>query len=580
MPDAFLNPGAFFALLAIPAILIIHLLREKSRRVQVSTLFLLEEVPPRTPRGRAIHYLQHSVPLWMQLLVALLCTWLLAQPQWLRRDTSQRVAVVLDNTASMTAFRAQILSELPKAFNEISKAAAATEWNILTSSSPEAPLYRGGSLAAAVDALQSWSPALPHHDASHALSMALLDVRAGGSVLFVTDHQPDAALPSGVSLAAYGRPIENCGFAGSRAWTDADGPHWEVLIRNAGSTPQVRDWWVESDQTKSRPQKLTLAPGQLATIPGPFPPGEKRVSIHLSPDTFSLDDVMPVVAPEPKPFAIYVHASPSFTQFAQKIIKTIPGCTTASTIASADAAIVPEAEAAGVLSSVPALVIGPDGGKEAKTISGGLASERHPLVDGLVWNGLLSSGPARTDMKENEEALLWQEGKPLIILHSIAGVQRLILNFDVDHSNAARLPAMILLVSRFLVDAQAAKQGRFAGNFETHQTLPPFPPGAQLVDPSGAQETSTSDMALLRAPLLPGFFQVRLGETPLLDGAAYFGDPRESDFRSAFSSAPSIAVTQAVQRRNSSGDRFASLWLILIGAALCWSWQSQHRVRL
>src|SRR3954471_11213153 len=81
MPTFFANPWGLLGLLAIPAILVIHMLREKSRRVRVSTLFLLPPLLPRTPHGRAIHFLQNSIPLWLQLLSALLATWLLADPR-------------------------------------------------------------------------------------------------------------------------------------------------------------------------------------------------------------------------------------------------------------------------------------------------------------------------------------------------------------------------------------------------------------------------------------------------------------------------------------------------------------------
>ena len=45
------NPAGLWALLAIPAVLLIHFLQERSRRVRVSTLFLLERVKPESVGG-------------------------------------------------------------------------------------------------------------------------------------------------------------------------------------------------------------------------------------------------------------------------------------------------------------------------------------------------------------------------------------------------------------------------------------------------------------------------------------------------------------------------------------------------
>ncbi|RYD79641.1 MAG: hypothetical protein EOP84_12790 [Verrucomicrobiaceae bacterium] len=207
MPDQFANPLGFLGLLAIPAILAIHFLREKSRRVHVSTLFLLERMEPRTPTGRTFHNLQNSLPLWLQLLIALLCTWLLVQPLWLRADSRQRVTVVLDPTASMFAARERVIAELPPVLREMSKAAAETDWVLVTADRAETPLYRGTDLAVLVSAFEDWQPLLPSFDPSRALSVALLDAR-GGPVLFVSDRQPET-LPAGVTLMAFGEPIEN-----------------------------------------------------------------------------------------------------------------------------------------------------------------------------------------------------------------------------------------------------------------------------------------------------------------------------------------------------------------------------------
>ena len=56
----FENPAAAWALLAIPAILAIHLLQRRARRVLVSTLFLLPQQPARSLGGRSLErYTQH-----------------------------------------------------------------------------------------------------------------------------------------------------------------------------------------------------------------------------------------------------------------------------------------------------------------------------------------------------------------------------------------------------------------------------------------------------------------------------------------------------------------------------------------
>lgn len=569
MPSYFANPFGFLALLAIPAIIFIHLLRERSRRVPVSTLFLLERLAPQTPKGWRIHFLQNSLPLWLQLLIALLCTWLLVQPRWLRNDSRQKVTVILDNTASMSAFRPQILAELPHALEAVSHAAAHTDWTVLATDVPETPLYRGTELRDALAILDQWHPALPHHDPARAFSLSLLDLRAGGTILFVSDHQPEA-LPSGVTLLAFGHPIANCGFAGEKTWTDADGPQWEVLIRNSSDTAQERQWWIETEKVRSQPQKLTLAPGQIVSIPGAFPPGEKKITVHLTPDEFALDDMLPLVAPEPKKLSLFVHAGPVASRFAERVIKILPGTDKTAAAMAADVALVGVADEAALPPSQSAVVLGVPGEAGAKLSVGGFTAERHSFTDGLIWDGLLSTGAGALKPETSDLTLLWQSGKPIVFLRSQGTMRRLYLNFDFEGSNADRLPASVLLTARFLKSIQQGKSEHFADNFETNQALPSFPAKAELA--LGAKAVRSREGEEMRAPVEPGFFQVREEGRELLDAAAHFGDPREADFRLALSTPAALSRTALVRQENTVSDPLAALWLLMVGAALAGSW--------
>ncbi|MHA3774089.1 BatA domain-containing protein [Verrucomicrobiota bacterium sgz303538] len=575
MPDQFANPLGFLGLFAIPMILTIHLLREKSRRVKVSTLFLLERLEPRTPTGRTIHRLQNSIPLWLQLLIALLCTWLLVQPLWLRADSRQRVTVVLDPTASMSAARSRVLEQLPPVLREMSRAAAQTDWVLFTADRPESPLYRGGDIAALENALGQWQPLLPSLDPSRAFSVALLDAR-GGPVLFVSDRAPDT-LPAGVTLMAFGEGVENCGFAGVRTWRDRDGAHFEALVRNAGAQPQEREWWIETERFRSQPQRVVLQPGQIATLPGPFPAGEKQIRVQLSPDAFVLDDVLPLISPEPKPLLVSVKVGANATRFADLLLATIPGVQRVADPASADVVLTTEDRVEALPPNRNAVIFGTFAGSNS-ALTAAITTEQHSLTEGANWNGLLSPGPNEVALQTGDEPLVWQQGKPLVVLNTQGNVRRLHLCFDFEHSNADRFPAAVLLVSRFLVETQERKVAPFAENFETHQALPvPANGRFELVADQGAGERSVPGTTL-RAPLKPGFFSVRSEAGDLLRGAARFGDPREADFRGATSTVSKLDRAKFVRRENLTGDRWGGVWLATVAAALVGSWFAQIRM--
>ena len=106
------NPYGFLALIGIPAVLAIHFFQRRSKKVPVSTLFLLQQTQRESASGRRVERLLHSVPLWLQLLMVLLLTWLLIEPRYRNEESTQRIAVVLDSSASMAVFKEKALAKL------------------------------------------------------------------------------------------------------------------------------------------------------------------------------------------------------------------------------------------------------------------------------------------------------------------------------------------------------------------------------------------------------------------------------------------------------------------------------------
>ena len=138
--------AGFWGLRGIPVVLFIHILQRESKRVIVSTLFLLEPLAPISAQGRRMDRLRNSVPLWLQLLGVLLLTWLLIQPRWLRKESTQSVIILLDSSFSMTAFRDEAESALLARLAPLARAAAHTEWVLMETDPARSTLYSGGDL--------------------------------------------------------------------------------------------------------------------------------------------------------------------------------------------------------------------------------------------------------------------------------------------------------------------------------------------------------------------------------------------------------------------------------------------------
>src|ERR687884_2335623 len=100
----FLLPLGLLALLILPIIIVLHLLRERRRRVAVPSLLHWLNIP-RRPEGERIRRLPLTLLLLLHLLVAGLLALALAQPQLAGAlgGASRQFAIVIDTSTSMAA---------------------------------------------------------------------------------------------------------------------------------------------------------------------------------------------------------------------------------------------------------------------------------------------------------------------------------------------------------------------------------------------------------------------------------------------------------------------------------------------
>ena len=552
MDLSFANPAGFWALLALPVVLAIHFLQRESRRVLTSTLFLFDALGPVSAQGRRLERLRHSLPLWLQLAAVLLLTWLLVGPRWLRRDSDQRIVVVLDSSVSMRAFRAELGPALSTRLHALARAAAKTDWRLIETDPARPTLYAGNDLDALLAAVAGWTPRLGAHDFQPALNAALSLTHNAGIALFVTDRR--AEVPEGVKLLAVGRPIDNCGWIGMTV----EGDTWRALVKNHSATPQTRNWHLEANGNAGPETTLSLAPGQTRTLSGGFPPGQDRCELVLGADDFTLDDRLPIVRPQPKQLTLAVEAGTALEPFLRRLAGSIPQSDTVTGQADARLAVWSPTPTPG-----PGILFAAPEKDSADYLPGEVIAENGPLTAGLVWNGLICKQTDAIPARAGDETLLWQGPRPLIFLRGGS----LLINFDVRQSNADRLPAFVVLLNRFLESIRAEKVAFERLNVETNQRLevasdPTRPP----------PRISDGESSPLRAPATPGFFEVTQGTRTLLAGAAYFSDAREADFRDAASIDTLSGETPHLVERNSRQDFLWPVFALLLGTILLANW--------
>jgi len=615
----FANPWGLLALAAVPVLVAIHFLQERSRRVRASTLFLLERAAPLPAGGIRLEKFRNSLPFWMQMLAATALAWLLADPRWIAKESRQTVAVVLDSSASMQAARQKTLDLLARRLAAWDAVAARTDWHLLETGPGRPPLYAGRELPALLAAARGWRPTLGTHDCSESLAIAATLVPPGaGAVILVTDRPTE--VPGGVGLLSAGTAFDNVGFSGGDVEGAGDGAAWRVLVTNHGAAPQERAVTARSAVAGGEPLPLglpeiiSLAPGQTRTLQGPWPAGAERIVLGLTSDRFSFDDTLPLVRPVPRTVRVAVTIGGPTGQLLGRMVKAADGVEIVADPAAADLVVGrfgPAATTDGIQVAVDdtsatdaakppapqAAVENKKPGKPAAFDPAWVAAEDTALTRDLGWGGLLSGPAGNLGLTAADEPLLWKGGRPLAFVRTTGlpggrSVQSLVLNFDVAASTAARAPALVVLVQRFIDRIRTRIPRPWADTFDTGQAIDL--PDAVLDGRTGRATLAVEPVAgeaagpvpfRGRAPREPAFFTVAaaVGEDAaparLVTGAAQFADSREGDFRAAapLDTLESIRMEQAVKQ--SVADPWAPLWLGIAIAALlvAWGWRGRGR---
>lgn len=584
------NAAGLWALAGIPAILAIHFLQQRACVARTSTWFLIERLAPDSARGRTWDRLRSSRTLWLQLLAVLVATWILIEPRWVRSQSAQTVVVVLDASASMEAFRAPAIDAAKDEMSSADGLAARTTWVVMTSNPRQPALYRGEERARANEALTQWQPELGEHDLGPALRLARGLAGASGRTLLITDAR--AKTPPDQRTAGVGRPIENVGFAGSAISRDDQGHVWRALIQNHAATPQHRTWHLEIAGQSSAEQSIDLAANAITEISARFPAGANEAVVTLSPDAFAADDRLPLIRPVAKSLSVSVDGEDEAAEFFRKVAHSIDGVTLAASAPMATlrlarlSATEVTAERRGGIFWAPA-----DRRQQIPLMTDPVIAERHPLVSGLNWQGWIGTGPDGFFLEPGDVPLLWQDRWSLAMLRpaatSIGGKpahgRQLLLAFDWATSNAARLPAMVLLCERFLTEERDAQRAPYTQNFDCGAPIAiadNFPAGALTVSfqpaaggPAENRVVPASERTELRAPGRVGEFTVKLGDELVVRGSAQFADPRQGDFRQAETFVADMpGERRAAIERNTRDDPFAAFWLVVLIGLLAASW--------
>lgn len=584
------NPAGLWALLGIPAVLAIHFLQRQAVILPVSTLFLLEKTQRESASGRRFDRLMNSVPLWMQLLGVLLLAWLLAEPRYQKARSTQRVAIVLDSSASMTVAKEALKTKLIAALPDLQGPATALELTLLESTPGKPRLYSGSSPDEFAAALDAWQPRAGLTDPAPTLRLARSLVAREGIVVYATDT-PIESPPFDARLLSPGEPLDNVGFTGVTLIEKEGATLWQALVRNYSANRTSRSWQLElPGGGRTEPKSFDLEPGAIVTLQAAFPEKAERVRLVLSPDKFTLDDVMPMVAPKPKKLGLFSSTGGAYEELSKKLQRSLEATEPVNDAATADLTILSYDPLDPVVPGGHAIVFVNDETKGGAYLKGGIVAEKHPLIDGLNWQSLLVRETIQLQRRPSDTVILYQDKRPLIFLRETEATpetpasRQLCFNFDLRLSNAATQPAFIVMLHRFAEELRAAKIAPASELLETGQAIVLAANGAADAPPLRVENIDLDGKVLdtktlaasakvrVEAPLDAGFLRVRQGETELLAASVHFADTREADFAACAAADTLDEGSAAAVERHTEEDHWWRAWVLLLLAALLISW--------
>lgn len=311
----FAQPWALLALLSIPAVLVLHALRPRRRRVTLSTTSVWREALQERQRGLGLQRLFKDLSLLLLLLFALVVSLSLGDPRW-TTDTTEGsdVVVLLDTSASMQTrsdgptSRSRFASAKQQAADII--AALPTDRRLLLMTSGRTPRLRSGFendrdyLRRQLDALEP-TDEVGRPRAALELALSLLRNRERGRIYFLTDGAFDEDVDFRTTQIEYrlvGQPARNVAITrfDVRAEIGSE-DRYEVLlaVRNYTDERVVVPATVTLRGSITLQQNIELAPGEKKTVVMPVQgavTGPAQVNIGFDDDLPTDNRAFAVVA--------------------------------------------------------------------------------------------------------------------------------------------------------------------------------------------------------------------------------------------------------------------------------------------
>lgn len=559
----FANPLGLLALLAVPAVLALHLYRRRFEPREVAGLFLWAAQDHAPVAGRQREPLRTNASLWFELLCAALLALAFSGPRSsCAASRGEHLVVVLDGSASMQAAdarsstRERALERLRERLDALPRGSRVT----LVESGRRPRLLAGPAalVAQAREALETWRPQAVTHDVSGALALAL-QFASSARLLVITDHFAPEKWPENVELLAVGEPRDNWAITHAARTLERDEAGVErerlfLTVASFAAKAREFDLVVSTSGRELARSAVKLAPGARTHLALAVPVGAGALEVRAPTDALGVDDAVFLAPPLDRPLALWCEW-PLETQRALGLAQAedeglarwralVPRSTQAADLERAHLVLGSPRATSGPAWFVELAELGPE---RRDWLGPFLVDRTHPLLEGVTLDGAVWSGDPQLRLA----------GAPLISIGDVpllseerAGARRIWrLNLDPQRSSLQRTPDWPILLANFAELRRTALPGPERTNLALGQRFVHRPgdevaglePDAWLYTLRGPLQTQPSPERELRARSVlefdgfetPGWYEFALGERVLTRLGVSFLDAAESDLRAA-----------------------------------------------
>ena len=398
------TPWALFALVSVPVVFGIYLFRTRSRRCEVSSLFLWIDQSQVRQGGRRLQRLQLPFLIFLELLVLILLAIAAARPMIRIESMRRPTVVILDASYSMQTgtdkdnVRQRAVDDLQRMF--VARIGFPIQF-ILAGAKPQVVSGRAKNVAEAVAILESWTCDASTAAIDAAVSLAANISTPGTKILVVTDHPPKHDIAEGKLLwKSYGRVADNLAIVHASRVFQGEKDRLLLEITNFSDKPRLLRLNVTAPKRNAVVYRADREVAAMETfrIRTGLPDGMGEIEIRLADDSLTIDNRLTLLPPSRQPVRVRLGDLPD--ELVPKVQKAVEASGIAVVGEERPDLVfgsLSDAERSAAVWAVR-FVTETDSAKLKSFVGPFVIDRRHPLTTGLSMDGIIWSGVEEPSM--------------------------------------------------------------------------------------------------------------------------------------------------------------------------------------